>query len=202
MSRSERIRPTRAALVAGALIGALALAGCGAGQISQTADQQAAVSGANLTTQHIEIRNAEIEFPVGGSQRLAAYTAGSSAPITLSIANDDDLPDRLLSASSPVADSVRITGETQIAPNGALTASSTPGGTVGNLGTPIEISLEGLRQDIGPGLSYPVTFVFERAGSITVDMPMGNADNRVPEQGGSNSSGGSGGSGSGGNGGH
>jgi copper(I)-binding protein len=201
VSRSERIRPTRAALVAGALIGALALAGCGAGQITQTAEQQAAVSGANLTTQHIEIRNAEIEFPVGGSQRLAAYTAGSSAPVTVSIANDDDLPDRLLSASSPVAESIRVTGDTQIAAHGALTASTTPGGVVGNVGTPIEISLEGLRQDIGPGLSYPVTFVFERAGSVTVDMPMGNADNLVPGGGAPNASDGSGESGTGGNGG-
>ncbi|GAY08737.1 copper chaperone PCu(A)C [Pseudonocardia sp. N23] len=200
MSRSERIRPMRAALVTGALIGALALAGCGAGKISQTADQQAAVSGANLTTQHIEIRNAEIEFPVGGSQRLAAYTAGASAPVTMSIANDDDLPDRLVSASSPIAGTVRITGDTQIAPHGALSASTTPGGVVGNLGSPIEITLEGLRQDIGPGLGYPLTLVFERAGSVTVELPMGNADNLVPGESGSAGSGGTGGSG--GSGGH
>jgi copper(I)-binding protein len=180
VSRTQRFRPTRVALVAGAVVGALALAGCGAGQIAQTAEQQAAVSGANVTAQHIEIRNAEIEFPVGGSQRLAAYTAGSAAPITRSIANDDDLPDRLVSASSPVAGSVRITGDTTIPPHGALTASTTPGGVPGNTGLPIEMTLEGLSQDVSPGLSYPLVLTFERAGNVTVDLPMGNPDNLVP----------------------
>lgn len=183
MSRTERFRPTRVALVAGAVAGALALAGCGAGQIAQTAEQQSAVSGASATAQHIEIRNAEIEYPVGGSQGPTAYAAGSSAPVTMTIANDDDLPDRLVSASSPAASSVQITGDTTVPPHGALIASTTPGGTPSSIGVPIAVTLQGLSQDVSPGLSYPLVLVFERAGSVTVDLPVGNADGSISGEG-------------------
>lgn len=120
MSRTERFRPARVALVAGAVVGALALAGCGAGQISQTADQVAAVSGANVTEAQLAIRNAEIEYPATATQSIALYRAGADAPLSMTIVNESDLPDRLISASSPVAGSVQLVGDTLLPSQKAL----------------------------------------------------------------------------------
>src|SRR4051812_10086280 len=110
VSRTQRFSPTRVALVVAAAAGALALTGCGAGQIAQTSDQQAAVAGANLTSGHIAVRNAEIEFPDVPTRSIAVYRTGGAAPLSMTVANESGQPDRLLSASTPYAASVRLEG--------------------------------------------------------------------------------------------
>ena len=62
MSRTPRFRPTGAVVATGAVLGALALAGCGAGQITQTDTQVPAVVGANAGVGAIVVRDAYIEF--------------------------------------------------------------------------------------------------------------------------------------------
>lgn len=178
MSRTERFRPARVALVAGAVVGALALAGCGAGQISQTADQVAAVSGANVTEAQLAIRNAEIEYPATATQSIALYRAGADAPLSMTIVNESDLPDRLISASSPVAGSVQLVGDTLLPSQKALVLGGRDVTAPPNARA-VEATLVGLNQDLNAGLSYDVVLVFERAGAITVSMPMGNADNLI-----------------------
>ncbi len=125
MSDRARPRPTRAALVVGALIGALALAGCGAGQITQTSDQVAAVEGANAGTGQIAIRNATFEFdgPVEGA---AVYAVGGNAPLEMAIVNTGADMDRLVGASSPIASSVQITGDMRIPGGQVLTVTGAP----------------------------------------------------------------------------
>jgi len=115
----------------------------------------------------------------------------------------------LLSAFSPVADSVAILGNPTIpggysvlvvapaglaSPPGALptsatappdtnapvasgSASSPPAVTPGSVavGT-ISIVLVGLRQPVKPGLTYPVTLVFARGGSVTLPVPIGTSE--------------------------
>ena len=52
------------------------LSGCAAGQISQTADQVAAIDGANATVGDIGVRNALLQTPDGhenGSRRLRRH---------------------------------------------------------------------------------------------------------------------------------
>lgn len=91
------------ALAAGA---ALLLAGCGAGQITQTATQQPAVNGAYAQVKTLVLRDAALEFPPTGQ----AYSAGSSASLSLRIINQGQQDDELLSVSSPAADSATVTG--------------------------------------------------------------------------------------------
>ncbi|GEL17438.1 copper chaperone PCu(A)C [Pseudonocardia asaccharolytica] len=174
MSRTERFRPTRFTLVIGAMIGALALTGCGAGQISQTAEQTAAVSGANVTAGDIAVRNAMITFPSGVKPERVIYPSGGSAPVTVVIANSSDIPDKLLSASSPIASSVQLAGETTVP--GEQTLVSGGDGTKLSNSRQLEITLEGLTGDIRPGLTYPLVLVFERAGAITVDLPVDSSE--------------------------
>ena len=125
MSPTARIRPARAAAVVGALIGAVALAGCGAGQVAQTAEQVAAVGGANATVGPIAVRNAEFEFdgPVEGA---FVYPVRGNAPLEMFIVNSGATADRLIAASSPVAESVQISGTTEIPAGRELRVEGAP----------------------------------------------------------------------------
>jgi copper(I)-binding protein len=119
VSRKPLVRPTGAAAVAAAVIGAITLAGCGAGQIAQTAGQVAAVGGASADAGQIAVRDVSIAFPED-AEGAAVYPAGGQAPLQMSIVNFGSGPDRLLSASSPAAASVGISGETGIEAGQAL----------------------------------------------------------------------------------
>src|SRR4030088_2700089 len=74
----------------------LVLAGCGAGQITQTATQEPAINGANAQVGTLYIRNAALQFPPSGP----AYRAGSSAALTLTIINGGPQDDELVGVTS------------------------------------------------------------------------------------------------------
>jgi copper(I)-binding protein len=93
-------------MVAVATGAALLLAGCGAGQITQTATQQPAVNGSYAQVKTLVLRDAALEFPPSGQ----AYAAGSSAALTLRVVNQGRSDDELLSVSSAAADSATVTG--------------------------------------------------------------------------------------------
>ncbi len=121
-----RPRPVRAAFAVGAAaIGALVLAGCGAGQITQTDTQVAAVGGANATVGDIAVRNAEFEYDTS-AVGADIYPVGGSAPIQMSIVNFGSDADRLLAASSPAATSVQISGPTDVPGGQVLVVEGEP----------------------------------------------------------------------------
>lgn len=194
MSRTVRTPRTYTALFAGALVGALALTGCGAGQIAGTAEQQAAVSGNNTSVGPIAVRDAVIAFgeQVEGG---AVYTRGASAPMSMTIVNEGTEADRLVSASSPWASSVTISGVTEIPAGRSIVvqgeapaapeapagedASATPSAAPTAEAAPVEgtqIVLTGLLDDIRAGVSYDVVLVFERAGEVRVQAPVGSTE--------------------------
>lgn len=106
-------RSARALLVVGAVVGSVALGGCGAGQVAQTAYQANASGGATVTTNGIAIRDAQIAFgeSVEGEN---VYPVGGSAPIEMYVINESPQDDRLVSASSPIAGSVTIGGQADL----------------------------------------------------------------------------------------
>ena len=79
-----------------ALGGALVLAGCGAGQITQTATQQAAVNGTHAQVRNIDLRNAAVQYPTSGP----GYPAGATPALTLTIVNRDAQDDSLVSVTT------------------------------------------------------------------------------------------------------
>lgn len=270
MSRTQRLRrrrrrrPAGAVVAASAVIGALTLAGCSAGQITQTATQIPAVTGASANIGPVAVRNAQIEFSAE-AEGANIYPVGGSAPLLMSIANSGGQADKLISVTSPVAGSVEIGGNPTVPPGRVLLVGSeeegaepaagapsatatptpsgatpTPGGatpTPGGAtptpgaGTPTEsaaapttsvqvptpsaapqapgdeiggsgqepgetpgtgfpptpsggeageaalggatVVLTGLKEDIRAGLTYPVVLTFERAGQVTVQVPVG-----------------------------
>jgi copper(I)-binding protein len=105
----------------------VALAGCAAGQVAQTAYQANNSTGATVTVNGIAIRDAQIAFPEAaeGAESAAIYRAGGTAPVEMYVINQTTQDDRLVSASSPVAGSVTVGGETDL-----------PAGTVMVVGSP------------------------------------------------------------------
>ncbi|WP_167460505.1 hypothetical protein [Nocardia brasiliensis] len=197
-----------AALAAGA---AIALTGCSAGQISQTADQVAAINGNHADIGKIALRNVHIVFPAHGSEYTNAK--GGKAVIALSIVNNSpSVPDELTSISTDLG-TVKITpaagqSTVKLAPQQTVVAAaaptahdapagdahatpatdkpttsaapSTPADTHGAgepatadpAAEPILLEITGLTKDIGPGLTYTVTFNFKQNGTVQVQVPV------------------------------
>jgi copper(I)-binding protein len=117
VSRAEHSTPARRrsrrhlATVVPAAAGlglALLLTGCGAGQITQTDTQVAAVNGANGEVGEMAVRNAELAFPANSAQGV--YQPGSTAPLIVTIVNTGLTEDTLIGVSTPAAESVTIDG--------------------------------------------------------------------------------------------
>lgn len=184
---NSRLMVTVAAFAAGA---ALALSGCSAGQISQTANQAPAINGNRADVEDISLRNVHIVFPSEGYTNVA----GGKALLALSIINNSgETPDELTSITTDLG-KVTITppaGEknVQIGPQEIITSgpagSTTPAGDHGGAATPAEqgsagqdaaasakFEITGLTQDISPGLTYTVSFNFKENGTVQVQVPV------------------------------
>ncbi len=190
-ARTRRRLAMVAALAAGA---ALAVSGCSAGQISQTADQVAAVNGSSADSDRIALRNVHIVYPGQGYTNVK----GGNALVALSIINTGEAdPDTLVGVSSDLGQ-VKLTpaegtskivigpqqtvvaaspavevkadshGDSHGAPTGAAPA---PAATDPEL-KPIKIEITNLTRDITPGLTYVVQFDFERNGTVKVEVPV------------------------------
>ncbi len=171
----RRASVTRAGLMVCGLIAATALAGCGAGQISQTATQEPAVNGTSGTVNNITLRNVHIQAVETGD----AVEPGQDVDLMLVASNlSPDTADKLVGITSDVG-TVTITGDTSVPASGTLIVG-TPDGV-----TPLS-SVEGadaadasvtLTKPISNGLTYNFTFTFAEAGETTLSVPIsaGNA---------------------------
>ncbi|MGH3935376.1 MAG: copper chaperone PCu(A)C [Pseudonocardiaceae bacterium] len=153
---------------------ALALAGCSAGQITQTDSQMAAVDGASGDVGGtIALRDVLIPAP---SNSDGSYPARSSVPVLLTIINQGASADELISVTSPAADRVLVLGTRTIPPGMNVTSAIA---AIPGTGQPQSPLVAGqLRivltttQPLRTGLNTPVTFVFRNAGTLTVPVPM------------------------------
>jgi len=109
------------------MVGALALAGCGAGQITQTSSQASGVGGASANVGQIAIREAAFAF-TGDGKTAAIYQQGSEAPLSMTVVNFGGQVDKLTNVSSPAAESARITGDATIASGRVLLVEGLPAG--------------------------------------------------------------------------
>lgn len=159
LDRSTRRVATAVALAAG---GALALSACGAGQISQTASQVAAVNGNSADVGSLALRNVHIVHPTSPQHSLEP---GGDAVLAFTAINESEGdPETLTGITSEFAGSVSIEGEAAatIAPQTSLEAS----------GDEKLVLLEDLQKGVRPGLTVPVTFSFENAGDVTLAVPV------------------------------
>ncbi|WP_169811637.1 hypothetical protein [Nocardia shimofusensis] len=184
---NSRLMVTVAAFAAGA---ALALSGCSAGQISQTANQAAAINGNHADVEDISLRNVHIVYPGEGYTNVA----GGKALLALSIVNNSgETPDELTSVTTDLG-KVTITpaaGEKTLkigpqeivtsGPAGSTTAAGDQGGEASpaeqgsdgqDAAAPAKIEITGLTRDISPGLTYTVSFNFKENGTVQIEVPV------------------------------
>ncbi len=145
----------------------LILTGCGAGQISQSAGQEAAVNGTSAGVKTIALRNVHIL----AEQTSDFLQPGSTVPLMFVAANESaDVNDQLISVTSDVG-SIALEGDAAIPAQGLLVVGG--GGEaepMGATGTPAaEVTLA---KPITNGLTYNFTFTFEKAGTTTVAVPI------------------------------
>lgn len=160
MTRTARL-PRRVLAPAGlALVAAMTLAvsGCAAGQYSQTAQQVAAIDGANATVGTIAV----LDVRLAPTER-EYYPAGSSARVLLYISNDGLTADSLEGVSTSAATSVKISGDATLPPQTLSDFASENGA---------EITVTGFLQDQYYGVSIPMTFSFANAGTVDVNVPI------------------------------
>jgi len=131
------IRSTSRSVLAGLVVVAgFTLAGCGAGQVSQTAVQSPTIDGISAQVGSMSIRNMALDYPTQG-----LYAKGSDARLRMIIANDGTEGDTLTAVRSNVSADVTITaaGSAAAGATPTLTAappSNTPTATGTASGTP------------------------------------------------------------------
>ncbi|MGI8814651.1 MAG: hypothetical protein ACR2G2_05000 [Pseudonocardia sp.] len=163
------------------LLAVLALAGCSAGAITQTASQASGINGYGGQIGRVLVRDATIEY--AGSLEGAVYQSGGTAPLSMSLVNIGDTADRLLSVSSPVAASGQVVGDAVLPGGTVVTVGNNAGADSRALaGRTIAINLVGLVRPIRAGLTYPVTLRFERAGALTAQVPVGYPSGPLAER--------------------
>lgn len=161
----------RSALVGAAAASMVALTGCGAGQISQTAAQEPAVNGNRTTINNVALRDIRIQ----ASQTTDFLQPGKSVDLVLvAINNSPDVGDRLTGITTDIGN-VTLTGDAKL-PAGRILFVGTPDGqnvapgpSDGNGAIKATVNLT---KPISNGLNYPFTFKFEKAGERTVDVPI------------------------------
>lgn len=161
-----------------ALAVAAALAGCGTGQISQTADQASAVNGASATAGDLALRDVRIQAVQAGD----ALETGSTVDLLFVASNQSpDTGDELTGITTPIG-KVSVTGVRKVPAGGVLVVSAPAGPDlptapaskalpdVEDAGTAAATLT--LDREISNGLTYEFTFNFKNAGPVGVGVPI------------------------------
>lgn len=170
-------RALRAATLGVALISPIALGACGAGQVTQTAQQERDHVGTTAEVGDITVRAATLAYPTGGS-----YDAGDDAALQLAIVNSAEVPDALTDISGPGFDDYEIDPETTSASTSA-TSTAAPEVTEGELEIPAnsvvylsedgtDVTLVGLDDALTTGQYVDLVLTFEEAGEVELSLPV------------------------------
>jgi periplasmic copper chaperone A len=155
----------------------VALGGCAAGQRAQTANEFSVVDGASANVGSMGVRNAGITAPTDP----AGFTKGASVTLSMTVINNGNSPDSLLSVSSPAAARAKITAPTPTVASTGSSASATATGisVPANGAVPVgpgagaaKVTLAGLTSGLVPGQLISVTMNFQAAGQITLQLPV------------------------------
>ena len=171
-SGSSRRSAKLAALAAGAVIGAGAISGCSAGQVSQTAMQQSAVDGSQAVINNVALRNVHIRALQTGD----FLRPGATVDLVLVAVNQSpDITDKLVGITTDIG-KVTVTGDPTLPASGVLFVGSQNGqskqsdSAVENADT-VKATVA-LSKPITNGPNYDFTFNFEKAGSVSVGVPI------------------------------
>lgn len=152
-------------------VAAIALSGCGAGQISQTAMQEPAVNGNKVTINNVALRDIRIQAVQTGD----FIQPGKAVNLVLVAVNQSpDVADRLTGITTDIG-TVTISGDARLPAGGMLFVGMpdgqvvAPGPLASNEAAKASIVLT---KPISNGLTYNFTFKFEKAGQGSVMVPI------------------------------
>jgi hypothetical protein len=159
-------------LVSCGLLAAVTLTGCSAGQQSQTASMEPAVNGSSATVKNIAVRDARIRAVQTG----ASLNVGKTVELVLVVTNQDPAnTDRLVGITQDIGQ-LTLSGDTTIPPLGILlvgTPDRAAATALANVApTSTAKATVTLTKPISNGLIYNFTFHFERAGDVTLGVPI------------------------------
>jgi copper(I)-binding protein len=175
-------RAPRAAALGVLLLSPLALGACSAGQVTQTATQQQNL-GNQADVGDLNLRAVELPYPTGG-----VYPAGGEARLLAAVASNSATDDTLVSVQGKGFDSVQVVDPTATtspaagaAAGGTVDLTVPAGGTlyIGNGNGP-SVTLVGLANPVGVGQYVDVTFTFQRAGEVSMQVPVAVASRDLP----------------------
>ena len=126
------------------------------------------MNGISANAKHIALRNVHL-LAVQSSDYLQP---GRTVPLVFLAANDSsDVNDKLVGITSDIG-SIALTGDGSIPAGSALVVGSAPGQTEAMGSTTAPTAEVTLSKPITNGLSYNFTFTFDKAGQITVAVPI------------------------------
>jgi hypothetical protein len=175
--RDSKSHPSRRSarvtvLAAVGLIGAVALAGCGAGQVSQTAMQQSAVDGNQAVINNVALRNVRIQ----ALQSADFLRPGATVDLVLVAVNQSpDVTDKLVGITTDIG-KVTVTGDPTLPAGGVLFIGATNASHKKAVDAvedadSVKATIV-LSKPITNGPNYEFTFKFEKAGSVNVAVPI------------------------------
>lgn len=133
----------------------------------------------------VGVAHADITVSNPFSRASAPTAKAGAAFLTVTI---DAGADKLIGASSPVADKVEL--HTHLMENGVAKMRPVEGGIAVTAGTPtalkpggLHIMLIGLKAPLKQGDSFPLTLKFEKAGDVAVTVPVQGPGAMGPMQG-------------------
>ena len=179
--RSSRRTSSVAALAAGVLIGAVAVSGCGTGQLSQTASMESAVDGSQAVLNDVALRNVHLQ----AQQNRDFIPPGTTVDLVLVVTNQSpDVGDKLVSIATDIG-KVTVTGDSSL-PAGGVLFVGTPNGQNRKAVDAVEAADNAkatvqLSKPISNGLNYNFTFDFEKAGTTSLAVPI--SAGQAPRQG-------------------
>ncbi|MEZ0051267.1 copper(I)-binding protein [Mycobacterium sp. MAA66] len=175
MNRTKsRTSAVTSGLAACGLVAAVTLTGCGAGQVSQTANQRPAVNGTAATIGDtkagIDLRNVYLQ----AKQTRDFVKPGSMAELKFVAVNKSaDTADKLLSVTSDTGE-VMVRGDGAVPAGGSLLVGTPDGRDQSLLKSDDSTATAdvALTQPISNGLTYKFTFKFQNAGEAHVEVPI------------------------------
>jgi periplasmic copper chaperone A len=156
--------PTRrtrwAALLAA---GALTLAGCDAGNDAETAQETPDVAGVDGTVGRVALDDVFLDAE-------DTIAAGAAVPLRGVLTNDAEAADRLVGVTTPAARSVQLLDASGQVSSAGIELPA--GGQVEAVTDTVRMQLEGVTEPIAPTDTVRVTFTFETAGEVALDVPV------------------------------
>ena len=144
-------------------VGLLVLGGCSAGQEAETAEESPDVAGVDGTVGSVSLDDVFIEAD-------GTIEAGVSAPLRGVLTNGAEQDDDLLRVTTPAAESVQLLAEQGVPSPDSIAVPA--GGQVDGSTGAIRMQLEGVTEPIEITDTVPVTFTFEHAGEVQMDVPV------------------------------